>query len=404
LKSERARAAVRFWLPYTWSVETLNHAAVVGGALIVAHVAKAVSDLRASEVDFAIFYWSSRGWLAGRPLYEVAGGLPNYNPPEFHLPILLLAPLPLPAAFAIWTAISAAAAVVTIRVASREAGEPWSLQERRLLLAAVLIAAGVGATVHLGQVSWLIASIVTLGWRDARRGRWVAAGIWLGVAAALKPFLILVVVLFAVWRRWSALAAAAASAAACAALGLLVFGASASFEWLRLLAVTAPDTQVAYFINGSIAAPLARIGLGPAVERTACLIVAILTIVRARQLQIDRAFLIALIGSLFASPLGWIYYTPILAGPLIVAAKNRMLSRSAWWAWPLLACPAIGRHFLQSNRALALTAGSLYTWGFAILWLAAYGKQDGMTSAGFFNAGRSPRTPTNDNAVAASIR
>ena len=404
MTSERPRAAVRFWLPYTWSVETLNHVAVVGAALLVAHFAKALSDLRASTIDFSLFYWSARGWLAGRSLYEIPGGLPNYNPPEFHLLILPLTSLPLPAAFAIWVAVSVAAAVLTIRIATREAGGPWSLQERRLLLAAVLIAAGVGATIHLGQVSWLIALIVTLGWRAARRDRWVAAGMWLGAAAALKPFLILVVALFVAWRRWSALAGAAASAAACAAIGLLVFGTGAYVEWLRLLSVTAPDPQVAYFINGSIAAPLSRIPLGPAVEKTACLIVAILTIVRARKLQIDRAFLIALIGSLLGSPLGWIYYTPILAGPLIVPAKNRMLSRSAWWAWPLLACPAIGRHFLQSNRALAVTAGSLYTWGFAILWLAAYGKQDDMASAGFLNGGRSPRTPTNDDAVVASIR
>jgi hypothetical protein len=368
---DRSRAARSIWLPGTWTVEALNHTAVVGAALLVAHAAKGLSELRTSEVDFSLFYRSTRGWLEGRSLYDLAGGLANYNPPQFHLLILPLVLLTLPAAYVAWTLVSGAAAVLTVRTAYREAGESWSSHERGILLAGVLIAAGVGATIHLGQVSWVIALPVTLGWKSARRGDWIACGAWLGLAASLKPFLLLVMVLLAAWRRWGALAAAAATAAVSASIGILVFGAADFVGWLRLLGMRPPSEQVAFFINGSIAAPFARLGLDAALGQSICLAVAIGTIVRARSLTTDRAFLLGLTGSLLASPLGWSYYMPILAGPLFVYAKNRTLDGSAWRAWRLLGSPAISRHFLQSNRALAFTAGSAYTWGLALLWFAA---------------------------------
>jgi hypothetical protein len=358
-------------LPQQWTIETLNHVAVVGAALLVAHFARALSDLSPETVDFTLFYGSVRSWREGHPLYEQAQGLVNYNSPQFHILILPLASMPVGFALAAWTAISAGAAALTIRMAMTEAGGAWSPQEQRLLLAGVLIAAGVGAAVHLGQVSWVIALLVTLGWRAARRDRWVVSGAWLGVAASLKPFLLLVLMIFVVRRRWNGLVAAAAAAAVCTAIGVLVFGTSSLGDWLRLLSAGAPPQQMAYFINASLAAPFARVGLGPAVYRTVGLIVVMLTILRARNSGVDQAFLLLLIGSLLASPLGWIYYMPILAGPLIVMARRRELPGRAWCVWPLLACPAISRDFLQFDRALAITLGSSYTWGLVILWLAA---------------------------------
>jgi hypothetical protein len=360
-------------LPQRWTVQTLTHAAVVGAALLVAHLAKAFSDLSPDALDFSLFYSSVRSWREGHALYQQSHGLVNYNAPQFHVLILPLASMPLPLAFAIWTLASAGAAVLTIRLTMREAGDAWSLQEERVLLAGVLIAAGVGATIHLGQVSWLIALLVTLGWRAARRDRWVASGAWLGAAVSLKPFLFLLVVVFVVRRRWNGLAAVAAGAAVCMTIGALVFGTSSLVDWLQLLSAGAPPQQMVYFINASLAAPFARLGFGPAIFGTLGLLVVVLTVLRAWKSGIDRAFLLLLIGSLLASPLGWIYYMPILAGPLIVMARRGELPARAWCVWPLLACPPISRDFLQFNPALAFTLGSAYTWGLVILWLAAAG-------------------------------
>jgi hypothetical protein len=126
-----------------------------------------------------------------------------------------------------------------------------------------------------------------------------------------------------------------------------------------------------YFINASLAAPFARLGSGPAIQRILSVIVVTLTVFRARSSTTDQAFLLLLIGSLLASPLGWIYYMPILIGPMIVMARSGQLPASTWYVWPLLACPPISRDFLQFNRALAVTLGSAYTWGLVVLWLAA---------------------------------
>src|SRR5262249_7437088 len=55
------------------------------------------------------------------------------------------------------------------------------------------------------QLSFLLMGPVTAAWLAARHGSSTAAGAWLGLAAAAKPFLLLVVVFVALRREWRAL-------------------------------------------------------------------------------------------------------------------------------------------------------------------------------------------------------
>src|SRR5262249_52442499 len=61
--------------------------------------------------------------------------------------------------------------------------------------------------------------------------------------------------------------------------------------------------------------------------------------VAARNGDVDRAWVLGLLASLLASPLGWLYYLPFVAGPLLAMARRGDLSPRAWIAWPLLAWP-----------------------------------------------------------------
>ena len=159
--------------------------------------------------------------------------LVNYNPPHFHVLVLPLAVLPLPAAFIVWTAGSGLLAWLTARMAIQESAVEWTRRDRAILAAGVLTAAGVGATLRVGQVSWYLAFIVTLAWRAARHGRWPAAGAWLGVAIGLKPFLLLFVPVLMIRRRWLAAGVAVAVAVGSALGGAAVFGWPALQSWLR---------------------------------------------------------------------------------------------------------------------------------------------------------------------------
>ena len=158
-----------------WSPEALGYVAILGAAVLVSYVFRALAEIELHPIDFSIFYASTRAWFAGSPMYcsdcEAGLGL-NYNPPHLHVMLLPLARLPLHWAFALWTAGSLAAGAMTIRVTLREVAERWPAQDRRVLAAAALTCAGVAATIRMGQVSLYLALVVTLAWKAARHGKW----------------------------------------------------------------------------------------------------------------------------------------------------------------------------------------------------------------------------------------
>lgn len=90
-----------------------------------------------------------------------------------------------------------------------------------------------------------------------------------------------------------------------------------------------------------------------------------LTLVIARK---DTTWLVVLVCSTVASPLGWIYCLPLVAGPLTAVSKDGRLSGNLWAIWPLLALPANSRDLFQSHVVLAVGPGSIYGWGTFLLW------------------------------------
>jgi len=235
----------------------------------------------------------------------------------------------------------------------------------------VLLCAGTGAVVHLGQVGWIVALITTLAWGAARHSRWRAAGLWLGCAAALKPFLLLFFLVLLVRRRWRALWFAAVAFAASIAIGAGVFGADALRDWIALLGAGAPPGQMSYFINASLPAILVRAGMAGSVALGSGLLVAVVSVWATRTIEEDLAWVIGLTCAILASPLGWIYYVPLLAAPLAGAATEGRLPGSTWRIWPLLAFPAFSRALFQSTPMLAVSAGSLYSWALLLLCAAS---------------------------------
>jgi hypothetical protein len=84
----------------------------------------------------------------------------------------------------------------------------------------------------------------------------------------------------------------------------------------------------------------------------------------------DRALFIALAASLLASPLGWVYYVPVLGGPLAALAVRHQLSA----AWYVALSGFLIPHFILypfRSHFFALTAASVYAWSLLALWLLA---------------------------------
>jgi hypothetical protein len=243
--------------------------------------------------------------------------------------------------------------------------------DTRLTLAAILLSAGTGAAVHLGQVSWIIALLLTLGWRAARHCQWSRAGAWLGIAVAAKPFLLVFFPVLVVRRRWSCLAAAALACVGSVVLGAAVFGWGSIVEWSALLRVGAPPRQVEYFINASLSAVMTRAGFGPPAGLVLGAALALMSLSAVRDAAEDETWLVTIACALLASPLGWIYYLPLATAPMISVAKAHRLPSRTWLVWPLLAFPSVNRDSFQAQTFAAITAGSVYAWGLLFIWICA---------------------------------
>jgi hypothetical protein len=353
--------------------------------------------------DFGKFYYSARAFWEGADMYEPtpATAMPvgqgrtlefaNMNPPHFHLLVLPIARLqPLPAMIA-WTLLSAIGLAGSLRLVARELGIQWTASRMLLALVGILVCSATEATILTGQVTFVLLLPLTVAWVAARRQRWIASAVWLGVLASLKPFLGIFGIYFIVRRHVAAALAMVAMALACFLLGLLVFGWSAYRSWLDALGGIRWTWAV---MNASLHAPLARVlsdnpffaplmAAPEAVTPIGVLLGLVATVIAfvviARDDSpdaIDRATALLILTALLASPLGWIYYLWFAVGPLAALWVSGSLSR---WprpgvfvliATPGLLCPIGLTLFAQHWRWGGLTMGSIYTWTTLTLWVA----------------------------------
>jgi hypothetical protein len=352
--------------------------------------------------DFGKFYYSARAYLEGRDMYgpTPATAIPvgegqtkefwNLNPPHFHLMILPLAVLPPAPALSLWFAVSAFCLTMSVLLIARELRIQWT--PRKALIAAILVIvpSSTGMVVLTGQVTFVLVLPVTLAWIRARHQKWTEAAVYLGLAASVKPFLGIFLVHFLLRRRIRAAAVMTSMAILPAVAGLAVFGAGAYRSWLGVA------TSVDWLwgpMNGSLGALIARSFGGsvafvplldareliPSATLVASAGVAALGIWRfsvSRAADEDLAFAGLIVTALLISPLGWMYYFALLAGP---AAALWLSRRSRPIPYRNLCIAAAGPglllpHLVTDNWADVpwggATLGSLYTWTFLALWLA----------------------------------
>jgi glycosyl transferase family 87 len=358
-----------------------------------------------SAQDFGIFYASVRSFLDGGSLYAPIpppprfpsrSGQLNLNLPHTNLFFLPLGLLSRSAALSVWVGLSLMAFGWSTWRSVQALG--WSLPPLGwLALVVYLVAWGPAAAFTLTiQLNFLLMLPVTAGWLAARRGASVKTGVWLGLAAAMKPFLLLFAPYAAIRRDNRALIAVMAAGAALATIGLGVFGAHAYREWVDQLTRV---TWATHYMNASVFAVAERVigkmtmsGVSqPAALKAALLGVAIATILaltlavaprtRHDEAGIDRAWAVLLLGSLLVSPLGWVYYLWIALWPVAAVIGHaqpwtRRLPRDlllipglAGWLW-------FRRTALwgQPSVLASATFASMYFWALLALWLWTIGE------------------------------
>ena len=355
-----------------------------------------------SNSDFTIFYYTSRLIADGLPMYGIsptrygvtwaADHLGNLNPPHFQILALPLGHLSYGAALAAWVGVSLACAVASVVVIVRELAVPFSWP-RLWLWGAFTISSAAFTTVAVTcEMTFVLMLPFTLAWRAWRNGRWTSAGVWLGLCASIKLFLLLVVPWLAWRRKWKALAALLVTASALVALGAAVFGIDAYRQWMTTLGrvgwwwlpmnASCQGLVSRVFAGGTSIAPLwKRPEIVPALSLALSLLVAGATLVAAARLdaQSDHVLLLLFAGAILSSPLGWVYYLPLCYGPLLgwmgagrewegVRTMSRGAKTSLLAGLALLYVPHETTFFGQPSGLASITLGSAYFWGALSLW------------------------------------
>jgi hypothetical protein len=361
--------------------------------------------------DFAIFYRSAQlAWNRQNPYQPARDSAtaqrlpaPNLNLPHAILLMMPLAIFTSRTALIIWLSASALSAVYAVRTIFREAGIQATPTAIAVAMFSLSSAAATGAFLMSFQLAWLLWAPVTWAWALARRGRWHAAGAVLGVVASIKPFMALFVPVLLVSGRRRAAAMCVTAAAGATFIGIAALGWPVFLAWLQGVRSVSWTGHIfnastfGYFdrvfgrgLSGVWA--LAPVAHRPQLALTLGILAALVVLgislsmlrsgVRdhepASATEVDRLFGITLAASLLATPLGWIYYQFVVAGPFVALLSNQAWRRSLKWRAIVLAvgviCLSLSPRLVSAGQPSAwatASLGSSYFWGLVALWCCA---------------------------------
>ncbi len=257
---------------------------------------------------------------------------PNLNPPMFMVFMRPLVALPYAKAWWTWAGMSSLCVVLSawllaghwVQRAAHQA--MWTLWGS----AALFVLYPTLANFTLGQVGTHLLLLLTLAWRLAHRHRLLQAGCVLGLAISLKPFLGTLLLALALARQWRALTAALITVVCLTCVGAWAYGL---VSYLQYLQVAKNITWTAANWNGSwygwfdryfISSPGSdwpeSMGLSWELATACALATLVAAGARIRQNMQkssgdtwDAVFAMGVPATLLASPLGWVYYFPMLA-------------------------------------------------------------------------------------------
>lgn len=319
------------------------------------------------ETDFRVFYESGRAWLAGTDLYSTTAKYPNLNPPHFIVAFVPFSVLPIRTALAAWLVLNIACGVAAIALMFQTLEIPRSARNIQIAIATAGLCMGVLVTFQIAQVTGVLMLMMTMAWSRWRRGSWTASAIVLGLLVSVKPFFACLLLIPLLRRRYAALASAIAIGAAATAGGVLLAGRASFERWIetgRLI------TWFHHPANASLLGLLARVGLRSwplwALLVVLALIVSVVAVAGSPSVDVDWAAFGVL--SILISPLGWDYYLPVVAAPIVGVAFAR---RAVAWAaigfiWPIPLLIA----FLPLTSWSIASFGSAQAWSLIALWIS----------------------------------
>lgn len=289
----------------------------------VAIAAIYVVRIRTGMADFGVNYRAGQRLWAGETLYQAGDGhyMFKYLPASALL-YLPLAALPLEIAKAIWFVLSLGAMIGAFALVARLV--PERRVRRVWVVPALVLAKYFLHELRLGQINILVTFVMLLAVRalresDEHRGSPAAAGLWVGIATAMKPYSALLFAYLVVKRRWVSAAVGLAILVAALAATSVFYGIGGNVAVLRQWASTLVQSTPALLTNNDNVSVLALFAKWTGDPRRSVVlagivlgilaIVMLAVIVRGRGLAaptvLESAMALTLIP--LVSPMGWDY-------------------------------------------------------------------------------------------------
>jgi alpha-1,2-mannosyltransferase len=290
--------------------EPIEAGVFIGIPLVACAVLVWFVSSRGGGGDFDIFRAAGNAVLHGRsPYVEPTRALLASNdrfvyPTPFALPFVPFAVMPERVAAALYLCSSITAVLIALRL--------LGVRDRRCYGVALVGIPAFGGFI-LGAVGPFLLLLLAIGWRYRDR---TVAGVPLALAAAAKLFVWPVLVWLVVTRRWRAAAAATVTLASVLLLWLAIdpTGMRRYPETVHVL------NEVERWKSYSPQSLMISIGLPVASADVLIAALAVATVaaiaVAARSRGEDRAFGVAVVGALVATPILWLHYLILLLVPI----------------------------------------------------------------------------------------
>jgi len=297
--------------------------------------------------DFFKFYESTVFYFSGQDIYSndivqmkmhdittwvTSDG--NLNPPFFTLLLLPLHVFNYAKAYQVWNIFSAICLVGGVHVVLRRFPQ-WH-KNTLIILALFLLYLPTSAVFAYGQVTGLLLLLLGSAWILSREHRDISAGMCIGLACAIKLFCGLFLIYFLCLKRWRIFFSALSIFFLAFLLGFMVFGLKAYLTYHTMLSSVgwyAASWNASFFgffirifsgIEKNI--PLISAPHALKISTILCTVLLVAYLIRTwrkwGEQQFDLGYSLVIVSMLLLSPLGWIYYFPLLLIPYLVLVED----------------------------------------------------------------------------------
>lgn len=261
----------------------------------------------------------------------------NLNPPFFTLISFPLAYLSYAQALLLWTLLSMLAGTFGLLLLQQKLNGPaFSFAYALLLLIGLFSYYPSFVNLQFGQLSLLLLPLLVYGWRAARQEKIISAAICLALASSLKPFIGLFLFYFLMRKEWRGLFAFLLTLFSCALIAGLFLGFDSYVTYYHTCqqikwAASNWNVSIYGFLLRLVGGNESNVALLPIPGLITYLypllagifFVAIIQFLRPSldipaQQKIDLDFSVIITAMLLLSPLGWLYYFPLLSIPFLI--------------------------------------------------------------------------------------